>query len=465
MLLKNIVKLILKENVNRVLEDDSGTVDDDRKVTEKTLADTFEVSDTGLSYLEKVLDRLSKKASRIGVAPLKLKVLSTRQEKKTDNILKMERVINIHSVKLEGESPIIAGYSFVASVEHTAAGNIINISPNSKVTDLPTKFRTDSATCDHCHTKRDRNNTYVLKDEKTGEFKRVGRNCLKNFMPDVDPAGLLGYAEMLGKTLRAVIGAEEMEDDDPSNISGGGRGGRDKYYDADTFLIYICAAYFLEGKRFISNTKAKNSAMSGNIETSTASFATSLMNIAWESNAFKKDWMEALKNIIAKAKELADKVSDWKDEKDWDSDADKNPGMANYFHNMKVISKSPAIQYKNSGYHASLLGGYLREKEWEERKASEKKNAATKTYIGKIGDKVTLDLTLKKDMSFNGNYGTTFMYIFNDATGNEIVYFSSRNLDLETNQTYKVAATVKNHQPSKYNQVPQTIITRGKIVK
>ena len=138
----------------------------DKKMTEKTLEDTFSVSDRGLEYIKQELDRLNKKAGKLGVKPLTLKVVGKKEEKLSDGDIKVT-----HEVKIEGDSPIIDGYEFIANVEHTDAGNIINISPNSSVKSLPNEFRHAGATCDHCHTPRERNNTFVLKDTATQEFK------------------------------------------------------------------------------------------------------------------------------------------------------------------------------------------------------------------------------------------------------------------------------------------------------
>lgn len=468
MLLKEIAKQILFEHSGLGIvetDDEGGSIEIDKKLTEKTLDDTFELSDEGMFYVNNILTRLNKKATKLGLPPLSLRVISKRIEKLSDPVKQIEKVITIHTVKVEGKSPIIAGYEFVASVEHTPAGNIINVSPNSSVKQLPAEYKTASATCDYCHTKRDRNNTFILKKTATGEFKRIGRNCLKNFMPDADPANILNYASLLGKTLASLIAGEEIEDSESESGGGGGGGGSGKnYYDAVEFLKFICLAYILDGKKFTSRKAQRAILDAGGSSTTTADFAKLLMNIKWQSPKVRDQYVPLIQAHMADAEKLAEKVEEWKDAKDWDAEAEKKPDMATYFNNMKVISNSPAIQYKNAGYHASLLAVYLREKEWNERKAAEKTQSATKSYIGKIGDKMTFDLTLKKDMSFDGQYGTTYMYIFNDSTGNEVVYFSSRDLGLEQGQNYKIVATIKDHKPSKFNQVPQTIITRGKVV-
>lgn len=424
----------------------------DKKMTEKTLEDTFSVSDRGLEYIKQELERLNKKAGKIGVKPLTLKVVGKKEEKLGDGDIKVT-----HEVKIEGDSPIIDGYEFIANVEHTNEGNIINISPNSSVKSLPNEFRHAGATCDHCHTKRDRNNTFVLKDTKTGEFKRVGRNCLKNFMPDVDPKAIIGFAMMLEKALNICVGGEDMDDGDGGG-GGGERGAFSKYYGASGFLIYICAAYLLSGK-YISGAKAKQSGEFGdNPLMSTAQYAKTLK---FTTDAGLRD---EYNRIYPRAEELAKKVEEWKDTVDWDTLEAQKPELANYFQNMRVIAKSSAIQYKNAGYHASLLAMYLREQGQKEKDIQNKASAANKTYIGQIGEKIQFVGKIVKMRGFSTQYGQGMIYIFNDIdNGNEVIWFSSSDVGNAEGDSVKVKGTVKAHQVSKFNQSPQTVITRAKI--
>lgn len=432
MLLKKLVEQIYLES-----DADSGAVELDKKMAEKTLEDVFLVEDAGLNYIKRELDRLNKKANRLGLPPLTLKVLGKREEKQKDGEMLVQ-----HEVKIEGKSPVIGGYEFVANIEHTDIGNIINISPNSSVKNLPDEYRKAGATCDHCHTKRDRNNTFVLKDTKTGELKRVGRNCLKNFIPDVDPKNILAYAAILGNALNAAVGAEDMKND------GMGGGSYSKYYEASSFLVYICMAYYMTGK-YISGTKARQEMTSSTSEIAKNLYFNKDKDIEREMNA-----------VRSKSEDLAKKIEEWMDTKDWDAMAAEKPDLANYFQNMKIIANSRAIQWKNAGYQASLLGMYLREQMANVQKAQ----AKNKTYIGKVGEKITIDATVKISKPFQSQFGVGQMYVFNDPDGNEAVYFASRDIGLEVGQTYKIQATVKNHQISKYNQQPQTIITRAKIL-
>jgi hypothetical protein len=449
----------LKEIVDRIyLENDAdsgGQIEVDKKMTEKTLEDTFEINDTGLEYVNRELERLNKKAAKLGLKPLGLKILSTKSQKYTDQRLQQERLIRIHTVKIEGESPVIPDYEFIANVEHTEAGNIINIAPNSSVKILPTEYRTAGATCDHCHTKRDRNNTFVLRHKATGEFKRVGRNCLKNFMPDVDPKVLLTYAAALGRALAVLVGGENMED-------GGGGGSHSKYYDAASFLYCICAAYYIDG--YVSGKKAKQSyEETGKNLMSTAELAKKLMNLHWETTEVQKYYRDKLASVETRAKELAKKIEDWKDEVDWDAEGEKSPQMATYFHNMKVISNSPMIQYKNAGYHASLLGMYLAH-ERKKAAAEDQKTQSPRTHVGKIGDRIEFEGTLVRSFITNTQFGTNEKYFFEDASRNVIIWWTKEGAipDAEKGNKYKIRGIVKGQDA--WNGIPQTHIKNAKVV-
>jgi superfamily I DNA/RNA helicase len=48
---------------------------------------------------------------------------------------------------------------------------------------IPEKYRQDPENCEHCNTRRIRNNTYILKHEN-GAFKQVGSKCIHEFLGD-----------------------------------------------------------------------------------------------------------------------------------------------------------------------------------------------------------------------------------------------------------------------------------------
>ena len=85
-------------------------------------------------------------------------------------------------------------------------------------------------------------------------------------------------------------------------------------------------------------------------------------------------------------------------------------------------------------------------------------------YVGEVGKRITLDLTVKKTREYDldyGWYGTTmFVNIMEDPDGNTVVWKTSSWLGQE-GQTYTITGTVKDH--SEYNEVKQTVLTRCKV--
>lgn len=85
-------------------------------------------------------------------------------------------------------------------------------------------------------------------------------------------------------------------------------------------------------------------------------------------------------------------------------------------------------------------------------------------YIGKVGEKSTLTLKLKKHTVTEGSrYGPSYAYFFEDTKGNKIIWFASRDRELKEGKTYKVEGKVKKHD--EYNGFKQTYITRCKIIE
>jgi len=80
------------------------------------------------------------------------------------------------------EQPLVieGNWTFVALIEHTEVGNIVRSAPGVTI-DL-TPFHEIEATCDHCGKTRSRTHTVVVVDER-GVITRVGKQCLKMYMP------------------------------------------------------------------------------------------------------------------------------------------------------------------------------------------------------------------------------------------------------------------------------------------
>lgn len=84
------------------------------------------------------------------------------------------------------------------------------------------------------------------------------------------------------------------------------------------------------------------------------------------------------------------------------------------------------------------------------------------TFVGSIGERLDLKLTVKRAHTFDGAYGSSTLHVFEDELGNLFVWTTSSRT-LPPGKTYMVRGSVKAHEI--YRGACQTILTRCKIVK
>ena len=451
----------------------------------------FDISERGYNYLDYQIEKLAKKGKRYGVASIELKIIkeyykkifvdhgriSRRSKDLNDKPqgLEKEYVLKRYIVKIEGKPPIVEGYEFIAKIEHTPAGNILNFNPHASVKNLPLEYRTATQKCDVCQTNRDRNNTFVLKmlkeDEtrfpgkKAGNFIMAGSACLKRFLPTKDVNLLIAYAEML-EGLRSMMGGSE--DDDAKEYGGGS--GSSKYMDAKGLLYNIAFVYTFTGK-FISKKKAQQLYDEGKMVDSTSGLAQDFEyrhkqnKKYWSKEIIEMDRMETEDEPFkARVQATIKEFEDWKSKKNFEEEEQKNPQYADFFHNMKVMAKSEIIGNDKSNMYTALFGMFLRDKGAFEKKQSNVQTAVTKSFVGKIGEKIKTSVTVKKVGDYETQYGHAWRYNMEDSNGNNLVWFTSTNLSVNAGDKMEIQGTVKKQENNKYTNIPETSLTRVKVL-
>ncbi len=97
---------------------------------------------------------------------------------------------------------------------------------------------------------------------------------------------------------------------------------------------------------------------------------------------------------------------------------------------------------------------------------SERERHVGESYVGTIGRRDILTLTLKRVAAVPHRFGTSYRLTFNDRDGNGIVWFSSRapeSLGLAIEQSCAIKATIRRH--AEYLGSKQTVISRGRLVE
>ncbi len=87
-------------------------------------------------------------------------------------------------------------------------------------------------------------------------------------------------------------------------------------------------------------------------------------------------------------------------------------------------------------------------------------DAGTSRYIGKVGDRLEMDVTCKKASISQSIYGISYFYVFEDSEGNVYTWGTSAR-SLDEGAQYHLKGTVKDH--STYRNVCQTVLTRCKV--
>lgn len=127
----------------------------------------------------------------------------------------------------------------------------------------------------------------------------------------------------------------------------------------------------------------------------------------------------------------------------------------------------------------------LIENKWFDQKKAE---AEASGYVGNIGDKITVKLTLTVSFYWETQYGTQYMHLMKDASGNVYKWMTSRSLGYDVpaidkndyymedengqrwtrhmveehnKEEFTITATIKDH--AEYKGTKQTVLTRCKV--
>ena len=322
-------------------------------------------------------------------------------------------------VEVEGKYEI-PGWEFVAAVEHTPKGNIIRkIDPTISI---PEKYYDMGPECEHCHKIRDRNDTYLVRNTDTGEFKQVGKTCLRGYTGGLDSKVAAEAAEFIN--IEDLFGTGEFEWIDELLSYRGSGGG--KYYDADRF------------KRVVYNYVKGNGYQKDN-----PGYANDL------SDAYSDE-----KSSLATDEEM-DAINKWV----LNLDTKNN----DYYRNAFLAWNLEDVEPRHFKLIASLINTYLKDMQKKKQQELSKANSTASQYGGEVGDKIVITIASAKYLYsksfYSGRYlSETPVYKIVGEDGN--IYIWSTNTTFSEGDT--IACTVKSH--SEYNGEAQTVITRGKVI-
>lgn len=310
------------------------------------------------------------------------------------------------------------GWTVRAKVEHGDKGNIVT-ALGSKPAE-PAWFKAP-AHCDHCKTNRFRKVTYFVEHE-SGEVRQVGRACLHEYT-GINPATAAMWAEV-----------QDIVGDGMDRMAGEWSGCvYEEMYPVPLILAHaydVIQAYGYRKSDEPGSTrdKVKERVLNGS-----------------------KPSVEALEN--------AEKVNAWlvsleqvTDDR-WIGDLERNGSS------LALSGYAKAKHFGRLAYMPLAYKRYLEHKAHDAQREAAKQAEIASQHVGEVGQRITLTAaTAKLLTSWDGEYGTTYLYKFTDARGNVYIWYASRGIETRDGMTIK--GTVKNH--NERDGIKQTVLTRCK---
>lgn len=349
---------------------------------------------------------------------------------------------------IKGEPPVVPGFEFVGTIEHIQEEggeytNILKKVPGFEDLDL-SKYRDAGPNCDLCKRNIYRRDTFLVRNAETGEIKQLGRDDLQNYTGATNAEDMAKYAAMWTEFQTAAQGDDFM----------GGEGGGEWGIPQDTFLTHAAMIVRQDG-RYIKTSEPGRSTRDTVMTMYTRNGPARLKEMGYDITPTDQD------------EKKANDVMAWLDEMDPEAiDSD-------YIWNLYAAARHPSgVLSKNSGLMASAIAAYDREQGLIVQRQTRTNQDSLSEWVGEIKERRDFELTVTRENSFEGAYGTTFVYEFADDDANQFVWFASNPMSdkgrfVEVGDKLKLKATIKDHKLDTYGgrERKQTILTRGSVLE
>lgn len=316
-------------------------------MTNATEPTVYLIPAANLESLRAKVEKIARRAARLGAdlsdaTPITLVVGERVLEEVTEHVeddcgiaREVKRLREFYRCTVTGAAPRLAGWTFVATLQHEQAGTILRTVPGTTA-DL-SAYRDAAPACDHCRANRRRGDTFVVRHED-GTLKQVGRQCVADFLGGRSPDAAARYAELLIELHGAM-----------DEFLGGGRG--EYISTAADYLALVACAIRTEG--WVSRTLAQD----------TGKPATS--GRAWSSR-FPHPGMRRADILVPEQqdRDLAAAALAWA------ATALDRPGLSDFEHNLRVALAEGTVRLRTCGIVAALIQTYLRALGQERQRAA-----------------------------------------------------------------------------------------------
>jgi hypothetical protein len=396
----------------------------------------YKIPATNYPQLTEKIDRLNKRADKLGVKHIELKIVDTETVVRKSK-MGFEYDDTFYHCEVIGESPQMAGWELIACVEPVEDGseNMVREVPGVV---CPAKFRTTNTHCDHCKTNRRRNAVFVLKHDD-GTYCQVGRNCIADFLGHTDPEKILNDAQYIFNFIGAISEAQDEQYIDPS-----------KRLPTTAEFVSVVSVV---SRKLGWTPKSQVDEYNPDSKRATA-------DIAWDlcvnDDNYVRDFVKK-HSLIVEDRDIQRAQVALK----WASAIDPENAYNTYLHDLGVACRQDCVTWKRRGYVASVVSSYQKHQEREEKKQRRK----VSRFVGTLKERrVFEDLKIVMIHEYETDFGVRAIVKFFDPDDNILVWRASSDQDgnipdwLEQGQVFTVKATVVKHDY--YGDVQETIINR-----
>lgn len=368
------------------------------------------------------MDKLVKLSKKLGGGNVQYKLLNEeiREHKKDDTTY----YIKYFNFEISGDTPKLNDdYKLVAVMERQNKLNLIK--HIDKDIELPEDLKYRKNYCEHCNSNRARKILFLLQEVKTGKFVQVGKTCVKDFLGwHKSPKQIADWHSYLGE----IDELENIEEHDFSS----GASGMTLY--VSSLEVIAVSAYFTDKEGYVRTMEATTE------RPSTAKKAV---------DAILGDYFVQTKVKEKGYLEVAQKVVDW---------VMNQKATSDYILNLQTLIEEEYIDARKAGFLASAYFSYLRAMDREKEEVARKQSQ----YVGEVGKRQNFELVFDRETSYETDFGTKYIYIFNDSDGNVLIWKTTKCIDFEKGQKVTLKATIQKHD--EYRGVKQTILTRCKVM-
>lgn len=410
-----------------------------------------------LEEFEAALQKLVNKARRWGNPDISYRVVrgpynETRAYDTPDGVGR-KVVVQQLDIAITGGAPRIGDYKLVARLD-PVPGSTTNMTMVAPGETLDPRFRDSGTICEHCKTRRQRKDVFVVEEQGTGKQLQVGRQCFKDFLGYDTPEGV---AQRF--TFWAALSQLEQEYD-------GDRIMRSEatYPLPETMKWTIVAVrrhgWMSGGQAQVLNERAERDPERYGYVDPTRHFVSFMMvNPTRPKDKYDAQKWDVMREACEKGDEAqAQELIAWV--------RTEMEGNDDYCYNLRTIFQQDMIfKLRHFGLAVSAVVGWTRARQRKLERQQQQDANANSRHFAQVGERVRglkAAVAGVKSMGDRG-FGETFLYKFRTDDGNVVTWFASNNQRLNTFDKVLLDGTVK--ECSHYQGVAETTMTRCKVEK